>query len=159
MQATDMAAVWQVQCACYSDLLEPESEMSLAAKRAASPETCFVALQQGQVCGYLIGMPWRFAEVPALNGAECQLPAQADCLYLHDMAIAPDLAGQGVGKLLFAAFRQSAVSLEFARLSLTAVGNAMSYWQQRGFTPHVLHLSDDKIAAYGGQVTYMYQEI
>lgn len=158
MTSEDMPAVWAIQCECYQHILEPESVESLDAKRQASADSCFVAIHQGKVCGYLISMPWTFAQVPALNDPSCNLPADLNVLYLHDMAIAPCMAGQGVGQALFSAYQQAAKQLGFSRLALTAVGDAQRYWIKLGFKEVDLVLNQQKVADYGGQVSYMYQD-
>ncbi|QEW05400.1 GNAT family N-acetyltransferase [Nitrincola iocasae] len=158
MQPTDLPSVWQVQCACYSHF-EPETQASLGAKREASPQSCFVAEQGDILLGYVIAMPWLLGVVPALNDPSCNLPAQADCLYLHDMAIAPAAAGQGVGQRLFEAVTEAGYKLELSKLALTAIEGAKGYWQRHGFVPVALPLSAAKVAQYGGNITYMSREM
>lgn len=158
MQPTDLPSVWQIQCACYSSL-EPESQASLAAKRDASPQSCFVAVQGGVLLGYVISMPWLYRVVPALNEPVCNLPARADCLYLHDMAVAPVVHGQGVGQKLFEGVALAAGGFALSRLALTAVAGAEGYWQRQGFVRVELPVSAEKMAQYGGDITYMSREI
>jgi GNAT superfamily N-acetyltransferase len=158
MKSADLPSVWLVQCACYSSF-EPETQACLGAKREASPLSCFVAVQGEVLLGYVIAMPWVFGVVPALNDPSCNLPAQADCLYLHDMAIAPVAAGQGVGQRLFDAVTAVADKLELPKLTLTAVAGAEGYWQRLGFVPVALPLSAAKVAQYGGNITYMSREM
>ena len=158
MQPTDLPSVWQVQCACYSNF-DPETQASLGAKRAASPQSCFVAVRDNILLGYTIAMPWVLGVVPALNDPSCELPAQADCLYLHDMAITPTAAGQGVGQRLFEAVSDAGHKLELPKLALTAVSGAEGYWQRFGFVPVALPLSAEKVAQYGGNITYMSREM
>ncbi|WP_151671596.1 GNAT family N-acetyltransferase [Nitrincola schmidtii] len=158
MLYSDMPAVWAVQCACYQQVLEPESIDALEAKRSASPTSCFVVVNDDGVQGYLIAIPWLFAQVPSLNDPSCQLPCGADCLYLHDMAISPKMAGQGIGQMLFSGYQKIARELGFFKLALTAVGDAERYWKKLGFKVLDIKLSQQKVAAYGGQVTYMYQD-
>lgn len=158
MLFSDMSAVWAVQTACYQGVLEPESMASLEAKRVASPDSCFVAVEADQVVGYLISVPGLFAQVPSLNAPVCLIPENADCLYLHDMAISPKMAGRGIGQALFKVYQHCAQELGFARLTLTAVGDAERFWRKLGFLVQPLPLSEAKVAEYGGQVTYMYQD-
>ncbi|WP_052063665.1 GNAT family N-acetyltransferase [Nitrincola sp. A-D6] len=159
MQSTDLPLVWQIQCACYTSLLEPETQASLGAKQQASPQSCFVAEQGEVLLGYVIAIPWVLGVVPALDAPNCNLPDQADCLYLHDMAIAPSAAGQGLGQRLFDAVTAVAGKLELSKLALTAVAGAERYWQRLGFIPIALPLSATKVAQYGGHITYMSREV
>lgn len=158
MQSTDLPSVWQVQCACYRNF-EPETQASLGAKLAASPQSCFIAVRENILLGYIIAMPWELGVVPVLNDPNCKLPAQVNCLYLHDMAIAPDAAGQGVGQRLFGAVSEVGCKLELPKLALTAVAGAEGYWKRLGFVPVALPLSVEKVAQYGGNITYMLREM
>lgn len=158
MLFSDMSAVWSVQCDCYQGVLEPESLASLEAKRSASPDSCFVAMDAGKVVGYLISVPWLFGQVPSLNDAVCHIPQDADCLYLHDMAISPKMAGMGMGKALFQAYQAQTSAMGFSKMALTAVGEAEGFWRKIGFKVKQIVLSEAKVADYGGQVTYMYQD-
>lgn len=158
MQPTDLSSVWQVQCACYSNI-DPETQASLGAKREASPHSCFVAMQDGVLLGYVIAIPWLYGVVPALNDSGCNLPAKADCLYLHDMAIESVAAGQGVGQRLFEAVTAVSDNLELPKLALAAVAGAEGYWQRLGFVPVAIPLSMEKVAQYGGNITYMSREV
>ena len=131
---------------------------SLEAKRSAFPESCWVAVDNDCVVGYLISVPWLLGQIPSLNDSSCQIPQGADCLYLHDMAISSAMAGKGVGQLLFASYRAKSQALGFKRLVLTAVGDAEGYWKKLGFVVQPLQISQSKVTEYGGRVTYMYQD-
>ncbi|EPE0461780.1 GNAT family N-acetyltransferase [Pseudomonas aeruginosa] len=78
---------------------------------------------------------------------------QADCLYLHDMAVSSDARGQGVAQQLLAAAEQQARQCSLSALTLVAVQNSASYWQQRGFHPVTALTSQaiQNLASYTGQ--------
>lgn len=82
MVPNDLPAVMAIQAECYVQL-GPESITSYQAKLAASPTTCFVAIQSTpageEILGYLISFPWHQAELPAFNAPTCDIPPQPNC--------------------------------------------------------------------------------
>lgn len=155
MTTSDLANVLEIQSACYTQV-EPESEESLRAKLTASPATCFVASLENKVIAYLISLPWQFQSPPALNAATCELKNDPDCLYLHDVAVAPVARGSGVAARLVERFLSCLHALNLGRASLIAVQNSASYWRKFGFesvTP--TDLLRAKLATYGNGVEYM----
>lgn len=155
MRMTDLPAVLEIQAACYAGQL-PESAVSLGAKCAASPATCFVAEAAGTPAAYLIALPWVFASPPALNAAECELPALPDCLYLHDLAVAPGARKLGAGAALVAVFFAQLERLALRRASLIAVQDSAPYWRRHGFGPVVpAEPLSARLASYGAGIVYM----
>ncbi|WP_084545215.1 GNAT family N-acetyltransferase [Derxia gummosa] len=156
MREHDIPAVLAVQSACYTELV-PESADAFLTKLAASPGTCWVALGvRDRLLGYLVALPWRFDAPPALDLRDCRLPAEPDCLYLHDLAIAPHARGQGVADALVDAFVMCLRDLRLPRAALTAVQGSAAFWARHGFSP-----VDDgllpaaKLASYGAGACYM----
>lgn len=155
MRSSDIHAVLEIQSDCYTGGI-PESAASLLAKLAASPSTCFVADHNGRSVGYLISLPWLFASPPRLNAESCRLPEDPDCLYLHDLAVAPVARGSGVGEALVEAFLGMLAALGFERAALVAVQNAGGYWRRQGFRPvQPSSTLAAKLASYGEGVEYM----
>ena len=155
MEQEDLPKVLEIQSACYTEVA-PESLTSIDAKRTATPNTCLIAEVDGDVVGYLIALPWRFASPPELDASACTLPANPDCLYLHDLAVAPVARGFGVGKSLVAAFFAALRDLGLARASLIAVQSSAPYWEGIGFRPAALtEPLKEKLASYGPKARYM----
>ena len=155
MQAADLPAVLEIQAACYTEVT-PESKTSLAAKLAASPSTCFIASFEGARVGYLISLPWEFSNPPLLNAKTCHLPASPDCLYLHDLAVAPTVRRVGAGRALVEAFLDQLAVSSFKRASLIAVQNSAPYWERFGFRAVApAEALQAKLASYGLDVKYM----
>lgn len=151
MQSTDLPAVIKLQDRCYAaELFEPADVVVNRFKNCA--ETCWVALYQDKLWGYLFTYPSIAGKVGAL--AEDFMPvADADCLYLHDMAVSSDARGQGVARALLQQAEQYALAQHFQTLALVAVQNSTSYWQQRGFEP-LAEISEEQqllLASYPGQ--------
>jgi len=156
MQASDLEGILTIQAQCYQEIV-PESKVSIQAKLEASPQTCFVADDPARgVAGYMLSIPWQRQQPPELDAPACKLPAQPDCLYLHDLAVSPAYRGSGVGKHLFNAFQKALATTHLPYACLVAIQNSASYWQKYGFAPVQmspgLHAS---VATYGGQAQYM----
>lgn len=151
MQATDLPAVVKLQDRCYSaELFEPAE---LVKRRyLAFADSCWVATYQDKLWGYLFSYPSMLGKVNPLAEDFAEV-ADADCLYLHDMAVSSDARGQGVAKQLLAAAEQHALQQALQNLTLVAVQNSASYWLQHGFSPVVSLTAEaiDNLASYSGQ--------
>jgi ribosomal protein S18 acetylase RimI-like enzyme len=155
MQEHDLAAVLQIQRECFDEATQ-ESLRSFQVKLAASPSTCFVAIQGQSVLGYLVALPADSQHPPVLHGETYEIPSASDCLYLHDLSVSRLARGAGVAKILIEAFLLALQQLRLPRACLTAVNNSGSYWARYGF--QTVLLSDnasDSIATYGAGAQYM----
>lgn len=155
MTTADIPAVLAIQAVCYTELV-PESLASLHAKLHASPSTCFVAAVGSEATGYLIALPWTAASPPELDATSCRLPDSPDCLYLHDLAVLPEVRRFGVGRALVDAFFAELSRLALARAGLVAVQDSVGYWARYGF--RVVEPTAQlkaKLATYGEGVAYM----
>jgi len=155
MVAADIPAVLVIQAVCYTQIT-PESDASLHAKLSASPSTCLIASIGDAAVGYLIALPWTFSSPPLLNAETCRLPLAPDCLYLHDLAVAPGARKFGTGRALVEACLTQLKELGLERASLVAVQNSAPYWARYGFraVPQSASLKA-KLASYGDGVEYM----
>ena len=81
-----------------------------------------------------------------------------DTLYLHDMAVLPALAGQGLAaKALLAPLWRGAVARGLTRSALVAVQGSQGYWERHGYAVHTLRdaVQRQRLAAYGEGAVYM----
>ena len=155
MAERDLDAVLAIQSSCYTEVA-PETLHSIRAKLVASSTTCFVAVASGEVVGYLIALPWEFANPPVLNLERCELPQRPDCLYLHDLAVVPKARGLGVGVKLVETFFKVLERLRLPRAALIAVQGSSAYWERFGF--QIASTDADlraKLLSYGTHVVYM----
>lgn len=155
MEDADIPAVLEIQAVCYT-AVTPESKESLHAKLSVSQSTCFIATRGGASVGYLISLPWAFASPPELNAETCELPPSPDCLYLHDLAVAPSARKFGTGRTLVEAFLAQLRVSGLGRASLVAVQSSAPYWERYGFraVPPSEPLKA-KLSTYGEDVVYM----
>jgi GNAT superfamily N-acetyltransferase len=139
----------------------PESEEVPAERLALFPAGCLIAEGAlAEVLGYVVSHPGRLGRPPALDSRLGELPSDADCLYLHDVALLPEARGLGLGESLVDLLRALGIRSGFKVLALTAVNRSTSYWRHRGFSDY----SGDgilaaKLASYGDGAVYMISEV
>jgi len=159
MQSTDLPAVIKLQDRCYAaELFEPADVVINRFRNCA--ETCWVALYQDKLWGYLFTYPSITGKIGAL-AEDFQPLTGADCLYLHDMAVSSDARGQGVARALLEQAQQYAKAQQLKMLALVAVQNSTSYWQQQGFEPLAIATPEQQqhLASYAGQQAQYLQKI
>jgi ribosomal protein S18 acetylase RimI-like enzyme len=155
MQEGDLSEVVKIQAYCYTEVA-PESPASLLSKLRASPTTCFVAVINRLVVGYLISLPWEFSNPPTLNIEIGELPTNPDCLYLHDLAVAASARKLGAGRALVDRFLMMFQRFEVDRAALIAVQDSAPYWKRYGFRSAIRDLAlNEKLLSYGPNVEYM----
>ena len=134
-------------------VLARSSAASLRAKWQASPETCLAACSGAQLTGYLIAVPIAWPQIPPLGAETFGVPAGADTLYLHDLALSPAARGTGAGAALVDAVLAAGRSQGHLNAGLVAIQGSAPYWQRFGFRaveppPGVR----PKLASYGDAV-------
>lgn len=94
MAAADLAAAERIAARVHPDY--PEDAAVFAERLSLFPEGCLVLVSpSGELGGYVIAHPWRLGQPPALNSLLGALPAAADTLYIHDIALLPERRGGG----------------------------------------------------------------
>ena len=155
----DLAGLMQVQEACYGAQYMESAEVYRA--RIASPASCsLVAVQAGAVRAYLAAYRSVLGSVTPLHGAFADYDA-VDTLYLHDMAVSPDCAGQGLASALLDAMWQGAASWSPRYSALVSVQGSQEYWQRKGYALHAALSACDAAAlrGYGDDAVYMVQPL
>lgn len=155
MARDDLPDVLRIQRESFDDTAQ-ESLQSFQAKLIASPSTCFVAIQQGQVVGYLVAILASSDEPPALHGEVARIPAAPDCLYLHDLSVSQIARGSGVARALMDGFMTSLRQQRLPRACLTAVNGSQAYWTRYGFRVVApVGAAVARLATYGSDAQYM----
>ena len=136
LTTADVNQVLELQELAYAENYL-ESAESFTVKIAAGPETCFGAWFDGRLVGYLVAVPLDRDEPLSLNSTHIQPTpmAEAQVLYIHDLAIHPERRKTGLGDVLLVHLYESAIRYGIEAYSLVAVQNSSGYWAQRGFTP------------------------
>ena len=123
---------------------------------ALYPGGCFVLAEgEGTPRGYLVAYPWAADSAPALNTLIGSIPAGAAVLYLHDLALHPEVRGGGWTRAIVERLADQARAAGFPALALVAVNDAAPFWERRGFTVVDTPAMADKLAGYGPDARYM----
>ncbi|KZE30283.1 hypothetical protein AVW16_12705 [Crenobacter luteus] len=152
MRATDLDGVLAVQRRCYRPELI-ESRAALASRHRLAPDTCWVAARDGALLGYLFAHPWQGEAPPALDAPLAALPAMADTLFIHDLALHPDARGLGLGPRLVDAALAAGRARGLVRSRLVAVQGADAFWSRFGY--RAARLAPAKLARYGDDAVGM----
>lgn len=129
MAEADLDAVLAVQAACYPRAMREAADL-VRARLRASPDTVLVARDADGICAYLFAYPSRLGKVTPLGG-DFTLPDTPDTLYLHDLAVAPRAAGQGVARRLVDAMLARAGRLRHS--ALVSVQDSRRFWENLGY--------------------------
>lgn len=160
IQQADLTEVQAIQDRCYGDELFEDTAL-IERRLVSQPNSCWLAeSSSGEVQAYLFSYPSRNYHVAAL-GSEFAQYAEADVLYLHDMAVAQHARGLGLPAKLLRYAEDYAASLRLDRLALVAVQGSVPYWQRQGFAG--VNLSDAEaiqaLASYSGQNAVYMQKL
>jgi GNAT superfamily N-acetyltransferase len=159
MVASDLAAVERIAEIVHPAY--PESEEVPAERLALFPAGCLIAGgARDEAIGYAVTHPGRLGRPPALDSRLGELASDADCLYLHDVALLPEARGLGLGESLVGLLRALSIRSGFKVMALTAVNCSTSYWRRQGFSDY----SGDgilaaKLFSYGDDAVYMISEV
>lgn len=156
MRPGDVDGVVCVAAAAFPDHFEARA--CFEERLALFPQGCFTLAQWDAIGGYLIAYPWAFGSIPPLNSLLGGLPEMHEALYLHDLALHPDMRGQGFARPVVERLIGDARALGCRRIALVSVNDSIAFWRSMGFEP----VTGDpaiarKLESYGGHSTYMAQ--
>lgn len=147
----DWGGVVALEAAAYTPLGLSEGRAALESKVWASPTTCFVLDVGERLAGYLLSLPYPASEAPALARGEDMVHESLN-LHLHDVVVAEDLRGRGLGRRLLRHLTGLARQQGYEQLSLVAVGGSHTFWAANGFTPRHEVVNPE---SYGAGSVYM----
>jgi GNAT superfamily N-acetyltransferase len=151
IEARDWDGIEALESGAYTPLGLSEGRAALQSRVRASPDTCF-ALDLGcRLVGYLLALPYPAAASPDLVRAESTVFRSRN-LHLHDLVLADDVRGRGLGRRLVRHLDAVAASRGYERVSLVAVGGTETFWSAAGF------VADESVvpsAGYGPSAVYM----
>jgi ribosomal protein S18 acetylase RimI-like enzyme len=150
MRAGDLPDVERISAIVHPRY--PEREEVPVERLRLFPDGCLIAARGDATIGYAIAHPGVLGRPPALDTLLGALPDDADCLYIHDVALLPEVRGLRFGEALTAILAEVAQRHGFARLALTAVNNSTAFWSRQGFTTAPIKKS---LASYGDDAAYM----
>src|SRR5271170_3620943 len=145
MTMLDLAGVQRIAAAVHAEF--PERGTVFAERLALFPAGCLFA--DG---GYVVAHPARQGEPPALDTLLGALPAGADALHVHDIALLPARQGRGFGAAAVRLLLEVAARHGLPDLSLVAVHGTAPYWARFGFRDAPASAA---LASYGAGARYM----
>jgi GNAT superfamily N-acetyltransferase len=109
-----------------------ESNECFLHKMALFPAGALGFFDGGTLAGYAFSHPWA-THFPAPINEIIEMPPFPDCLYVHDIAVAPEFRRRGVATALLEATISVAIKNGFLVLSGVAVNGSEDHWRRRGF--------------------------
>ncbi len=159
MQATDIAGVLAVQALCYAPAMNESAQTILHRLQQAAGFAWVAETPQG-IIAYLVTYPSQLGKLTHL-GEAFQLSETADCLYLHDLAVAPTGQGLGLGEQLVEHAFAVARSCALHHAALVSVQDSGDYWQSLGFAAQDIDQPWQRaaLASYLAPAIYMTREL
>lgn len=157
MTAADIDAVTKIEAAVH--LSYQEGEPVFQNRFALFPSGCFVCVSNGEPVGYMISHPWKRGEPVALDVMIYAVPADADCLYIHDLALLPEFRGGGAAQAAISLAGDTARQLKLKSLAIVALPDALGFWDRMGFIPTPLSKDNAIARKYGPGASYMERPI
>jgi GNAT superfamily N-acetyltransferase len=157
-RASDLAAIGTIAARIHPDL--PEHPEVFAEKMHLFPDGCLVLARDNDIVGYGLSHPWMQHRIPPLDGFLNALPAAADCLYIHDVALLPECRGRGGARAYVAGIADLARGSGIGTLALVSVYATRPLWVRLGFGPVTPDAAlRARIASYGAGATYMLRDL
>ncbi|RXT50554.1 GNAT family N-acetyltransferase [Bradyrhizobium betae] len=156
-RVSDLPAISAIATRIHPGL--PERPDVFAEKMRLYPEGCRVLIADDEIVGYGLAHPWRQHRIPLLDDFLERLPVDADCLYVHDVAVLPDFRG-GASRAYVADIEGLARASGIAMLALVSVYATRPLWERLGFRPVTADAElRAKLASYGDSATYMLRDL
>ncbi|TCU68340.1 ribosomal protein S18 acetylase RimI-like enzyme [Bradyrhizobium sp. R2.2-H] len=154
---SDLPAISAIAARIHPDL--PESPEVFAEKMRLYPDGCRVLVADDEIAGYGLAHPWKQHQIPPLDRFLERLPGDADCLYVHDIAVLPDRRG-GVARAYVTGIMELARASGIAALALVSVYATRPLWEHLGFRPVTADAAlRAQLASYGEGATYMRHDL
>lgn len=165
MLAGDIPAVMRIQAECYPPSML-ETEDVFRARLALTPATCWIwSPAPDNAAAYLFSYPSSKDAITPL-GARFKLAAAPDCLYLHDLAVAPSARGRRAANALVAAALDHARAENLKWSALVSVQQSQVFWSKLGYaaievehSPAKENLDSYRVSGSTQAAIYMLQEL
>ncbi len=151
MKSTDLAAVSALAGDAHPSF--PEEPAVFAQKQRLFEAFCFSLEFGGAFAGYCFAHPWMRYSVPALNRLLRAPPRAPDCLFLHDVVVAPMARGKGATSHLIELLESAARHHGLKAITLVSLYGSDRLWRRHGF--EAAPIAEQEIRTYGATAIYM----
>ena len=150
----DIDDIDQIANTIHTEL--PERKEVFAEKCELFPYGCmkFVDIN-GKICGYGISHPWQLYKVPPLDEFLVEIPLDADCIYMHDVAIMPDARGNMGAESYVWRLKNVTRSQRINKIACVSVYGTTVLWAKCGFRVDMPDSMIEKVRSYGDTAKYM----
>jgi GNAT superfamily N-acetyltransferase len=147
----DLEAALALQALGYAEALRDGPE-AFASRIDIAPDHCRAVERGGRLLAWLLSHPWRSFDPPTPD--QVLTPGGDACWYIHDLSVAPEGRGLGLGRALV---EHVLARCRPARSELIAVSGARPVWLRLGWrdAPDLPPALAAKVAAYGPEAAYM----
>lgn len=135
----------------------PEEPTVFAEKQRLFEPFCFSLEFERAFAGYCIAHPWMRDKVPVLNRLLGAAPQSPDCLFIHDVAVAPAARGKGATVALMERLTAAGQSCGLNAITLVALYGSNQMWSRYGF--HTAEIEKSEIKSYGPSAIYMLKSL
>lgn len=157
MTPADLDRVFAIAQVVHPDF--PEDRAVFANRLELFGAGCLCLEGSQGVVGYLISHPARQDSPPVLDSLWAKLPLDADCYYIHDLALLPACRGTGQGRQAMSLASDLALQQGYHSMALIAVGNSAPFWQSCGFCAVRSDSLQAKLGSYGEGSQFMVRHI
>ena len=120
---------------------------------------CRILTTGKRTVGYGIAYPWRLNDVPPLDRLLGAIPSDADCLFVHDVAILPQARAAGASRAFVDYAALVAAQQGLLSLALVSVYGTDGHWGRQGFFPSPSAVTSVQIDPYGSTAVYMVRKL
>lgn len=148
----DLDAIMAIQAEVHA--LQERREV-MADKLRLFGEGAWMLEASGRCLGYAIAHPWILGDVPPLDTLCETWPDEADCFFIHDVALMRPARGRGAGRAFVKIVTTLTEGRGWRRMALVSVYDTYPLWERCGFEVQVTTLAPEKLAPYGHAARYM----
>lgn len=133
----------------------PERFEVLVEKLKLFPIGCLKLVLAGKIVGYAIAHPWSLSSIPVLDRFLVAIPARADCIHIHDVAILSEARGYRSAEPYVTMIRDIAIGLGIEKLACVSVYGTDVLWSRYGFKAEAGDHISVQLEPYGSSAKYM----
>jgi GNAT superfamily N-acetyltransferase len=137
----------------------PESDAVFLERLALYPQGCHVLVRGASIDGYVLSHPWHRDSPPGLDSLLEALPADPDCLYIHDIALLPGARGHGDAAIIVEQLAALSKRERLPALALIAVSGTSDFWSRQGFVAQHAPKLATKLASYDADARLMLRRV